>query len=72
MSVDKSMPILIVDDQTTILRINRYMLNQLGFSNIDDASDGEQAMEKALKKEFKLILRLEYGASRRSNFFKEY
>ena len=50
------MPILIVDDQKTMLRINRYMLNQLGFTNIEDASDGAEAVEKANKKEFKLIL----------------
>ena len=56
MPVDKNMPILIVDDQKTMLRINRYMLNQLGFTNIEDASDGAEAVEKANKKEFKLIL----------------
>jgi len=56
MPVDKNMPILIVDDQKTMLRINRYMLNQLGFTNIEDASDGAEAVEKANKKDFKLIL----------------
>ena len=56
MPVDKNMPILIVDDQKTMLRINRYMLNQLGFTNIEDAADGVEAVEKINKKEFKLIL----------------
>ncbi len=50
MSVDMSMKILIVDDYKTMLRIIRNLLKQLGFSNIEEASDGSEAFKK-LKEE---------------------
>ena len=34
MSVDKNMPILIVDDYKTMLRIVRNLLKQIGFENV--------------------------------------
>ncbi|MFQ5346805.1 MAG: hypothetical protein ACE5ED_03040, partial [Rhodothalassiaceae bacterium] len=37
MAVDKTMPILIVDDYKTMLRIVRNLLKQLGFDNVDRA-----------------------------------
>ena len=40
MSVDLSMPILIVDDYKTMLRIIGNLLKQLGFKTIDEATDG--------------------------------
>ena len=45
MAVDKTMPILVVDDYKSMVRIVRGMLAQLGFSNIDDAADGVAALE---------------------------
>ena len=45
MAVDKNMPILIVDDYDTMLRIIKNLLRQLGFKNLDEASDGSQALE---------------------------
>jgi two-component system chemotaxis response regulator CheY len=54
--VDKSMPILIVDDYKTMLRIVRNLLTQLGFTNIDEALDGTQAFTKLKEKEFKMII----------------
>lgn len=45
MSVDKSMHVLIVDDYKTMLRILRNLLKQLGFDNIDEATDGSQALQ---------------------------
>ncbi len=56
MTVDKNMPILIVDDYKTMLRIVRNLLNQLGFTNIDEATDGGMALEKLKEKEFKLVV----------------
>jgi two-component system chemotaxis response regulator CheY len=38
------MKFLIVDDSPTMLRIIRNALNEIGYSNIDEASDGEEAM----------------------------
>lgn len=56
MAVDKKMPILIVDDYKTMLKIERNLLNQLGFTNIDEALHGEAAWEMMQEKEYKLIL----------------
>jgi len=44
MAVDKNMNILIVDDYKTMLRIIRNLLRQLGFVNIDEATDGAMAL----------------------------
>ncbi len=46
MAVDKNMPILIVDDYKTMLRIIRNLLNQLSFGNVVEAGDGNTALEK--------------------------
>ncbi|MGB0696576.1 MAG: response regulator [Rhodospirillaceae bacterium] len=45
MAVDKNMKILIVDDYKTMLRIIRNLLRQLGFTNIDEAMDGSEALQ---------------------------
>ena len=55
-AVDKNMNILIVDDYSTMLRIIRNLLKQLGFSNVDEASDGEQAYEMVQGKSYGLII----------------
>ena len=46
MAIDKQMPILLVDDYKTMLRIIRNLLKQLGFTNVDEASDGVEALDK--------------------------
>src|SRR5271155_3094702 len=45
MAVDKSMNVLIVDDYKTMLRIIRNLLRQLGFDNVDEATDGSMALQ---------------------------
>ncbi len=45
MAVDKNMNVLIVDDYKTMLRIIRNLLRQLGFVNIDEATDGSMALQ---------------------------
>ncbi|MBI5163588.1 MAG: response regulator [Magnetospirillum sp.] len=45
MSVDKNMNVLIVDDYKTMLRIIRNLLKQLGFNNVDEATDGSMALQ---------------------------
>ena len=54
--VDKNMPILIVDDYKTMLRIIRNLLKQLGFDNVDEATDGSSALQKLRDKEFNLVI----------------
>ena len=43
---DLKMKILVVDDFSTMRRIVRNVLKQLGFENIEEAEDGAQAFTK--------------------------
>ncbi len=54
--VDRDMTILIVDDYKTMLRIIRNLLKQLGFDNVDEATDGSSALQKLRDKDFGLII----------------
>lgn len=56
MAVDKNMPILIVDDYKTMLRIVRNLLKQLGFDNVDEATNGGSALEKLRNQKFDLVV----------------
>ncbi|MBV8168304.1 MAG: response regulator [Alphaproteobacteria bacterium] len=56
MAVDKSMNVLIVDDYKTMLRIIRNLLKQLGFDNVDEASDGATALQRLREKDFGLVI----------------
>jgi two-component system chemotaxis response regulator CheY len=38
MAIDMSMPVLVVDDYKTMLRIISNLLKQLGFENVEEAS----------------------------------
>ena len=56
MAVDKSTPILVVDDYRTMVRIVRNLLQQLGFEDVDDASDGASALVKLRQRAFGLVI----------------
>jgi len=56
MAINKKMPILIVDDYKTMLRIVRNLLNQLGFENVDEATDGLSAFKKAKETAYGLVI----------------
>ncbi|MEM1381921.1 MAG: response regulator [Pseudomonadota bacterium] len=56
MSLDLSIPVLVVDDYKTMIRIVRNLLKQIGFQDIDDASDGTAALEKLKEKQYGLII----------------
>lgn len=56
MAVDMNMNVLIVDDYTTMLRIIKNLLKQLGFNNVDEATDGTMALEKVKSKEYGLVI----------------
>jgi two-component system, chemotaxis family, chemotaxis protein CheY len=56
MAVDKSTPILVVDDYRTMIRILRNLLHQLGFEDVDDASDGASALAKLRARRFGLVI----------------
>lgn len=56
MAVNKNINVLIVDDYTTMLRIIKNLLKQLGFNNVDEATDGSMALEKIKAKEYGLVI----------------
>ena len=56
MAVDPSMPILVVDDYNTMIRIIRNLLRQLGFEDVDDASDGSIALSKMQNRRYGLVI----------------
>ncbi|MGB6428143.1 MAG: response regulator [Methyloceanibacter sp.] len=56
MAVDTSMPVLVVDDYTPMIRIIGNLLRQLGFANIDEAGDGSAALEKMRQKHYGLVI----------------
>lgn len=57
MAVNKDeMRILIVDDYKTMLRIIRNLLAELGFKNVDEATDGSTALETLRAKKYDLVI----------------
>ena len=51
-----NMPILIVDDYKTMLKIIRNLLKQLGFGNVEEATDGDAALQKIRNKNYGLVI----------------
>jgi two-component system chemotaxis response regulator CheY len=56
MAVDLSMPILVVDDYNTMIRIICNLLKQIGFHNVDNATDGSAALAKLRGKSYGLVI----------------
>ena len=56
MTIDTNMPILIVDDYKTMLRVLRNFLLQLNFSNIEEATDGSMALQKLRQQDFGFVI----------------
>ncbi len=48
--------ILVVDDMSTMRRIIRTILNQLGYTNIEEAENGKQALAKLKKEKFDFVV----------------
>ena len=53
---DKSMNILVVDDFPTMRRIVRSLLKELGFTNVEEAEDGQEALNKLNGGNFQFII----------------
>ncbi|GAB4387945.1 MAG: chemotaxis response regulator CheY [Thermodesulfovibrionales bacterium] len=53
---DKNMKILVVDDFSTMRRIVKNILKQLGFENIEEAEDGGQAYQKVKEGGFGFVI----------------
>jgi two-component system chemotaxis response regulator CheY len=56
MAVDLSIPVLVVDDYSTMVRIVRNLLKQFGFVDIDDAGDGKAALAKLHGRKYGLVI----------------
>ena len=56
MALDPALPILVVDDYQTMVRIIRNLLKQLGFGDVDDAPDGTAAIAKLRQKRYGLVI----------------
>ncbi len=56
MVASASIPILLVDDYQTMVRIVRNLLKQIGYENVDDAADGGAALAKMREKTYRLVI----------------
>lgn len=56
MAIDKQMNILIVDDYRTMLRIIRNLLKQLDYHNVEEATDGQEALAKLRAGQFGMVI----------------
>ena len=56
MNADYAMPILVIDDYQTMVRIICNLLKQIGYENVDQASNGSQALEMIKAKKYSLVI----------------
>jgi len=56
MSLNKNMRVLIVDDYNTMLRILRNLLRQLDINTVEEATDGEKALDLMRRNQFDLVI----------------
>jgi two-component system chemotaxis response regulator CheY len=54
--MDRSRPVLIVDDYKTMLRIIRNLLKQIDIEHVDEASDGAEALLKLRAGDYGLVI----------------
>ncbi len=54
--IDTDLPVLVVDDYVQILRIICNLMRELGFSNLDTAANGAEALKKLRKGQYSLVL----------------
>ncbi|EJM98534.1 chemotaxis response regulator CheY [Herbaspirillum sp. YR522] len=53
---DPNTKFLVVDDFSTMRRIVRNLLKELGFTNVDEAEDGVQALQKLRSDQFDFVV----------------
>ena len=54
--VPETVNVLIVDDYKTMLRVIRNLLGQIGFKNVDEATDGTMALQMMSQKKYGLVI----------------
>jgi len=55
-ALDKNMKVLVVDDFSTMRRIVKNLLRDLGFTNIQEADDGSTALPMLQSGEFEFVV----------------
>jgi two-component system chemotaxis response regulator CheY len=55
-AIDPAGPILIVDDYSRMLRIIRGLLRQIGYEQVEEASDGSAALAMLRQKPYRLAI----------------
>jgi two-component system, chemotaxis family, chemotaxis protein CheY len=56
MMADPNMKFLVVDDFSTMRRIVRNLLKELGYTNVDEAEDGVAALQKLASGGFEFVV----------------
>jgi two-component system chemotaxis response regulator CheY len=56
MALNLAMKVLVVDDYPVMVRIVRALLSQIGFTNIEDAANGETALKQLQEHKFDLVI----------------
>ena len=56
MPADPNMKILVVDDMSTMRRIVKNIMKQLGFANVEEAENGKDALDKLKAEAFGFVI----------------
>ena len=56
MPADPNMKILVVDDMSTMRRIVKNILKQLGFANVEEAENGQEGLQKLREGTFGFVV----------------
>lgn len=56
MPADPNMKILVVDDMSTMRRIVKNIMKQLGFANVEEAENGQDALDKLRAGSFGFVI----------------
>ena len=56
MPADPNIKILVVDDMSTMRRIVKNIMKQLGFANVEEAENGQDALDKLRAESFGLVI----------------
>ena len=56
MPADPNIKILVVDDMSTMRRIVKNIMKQLGYANVDEAENGKDALDKLKAESFGFVI----------------